>query len=366
LKRVRTALIGCGKIGRIHAEALTRLPQSHFVAVCDFDATRADAFAADFGVRPFREIGEMIRAEGVQAVSLCTPHPLHAAGAVDACEAGAHVLVEKPMASTLKDCDAMLAAAKRYGVQLGVVSQRRFFEPVRRMKMAIEAGKIGAPVLGTMTMLSWRDEDYYRSDPWRGKWDTEGGGVLVNQSAHQLDLLQWFMGPIEEISGYWGNLNHPYIEVEDTSVAVIRFRGGGLGSIVSSVSQRPGIYTKVHVHGSNGASVGAQTDSGATFIAGMSGVSEPAVNDLWTVPGEEHLLQEFEQEDRARFRRRGSTEVYHELQIEDFLDSILERRSPAVTGEDGRVTVEMFTAIYRSNCEKRPVSFPIREEDRVR
>jgi predicted dehydrogenase len=120
-------------------------------------------------------------------------------------------------------------------------------------------------------MLSWRDRAYYESDPWRGKWDSEGGGVLVNQSPHHLDLLQWMMGPAEEVSGYWANLSHPYVEVEDTAVAMIRFRNGGLGSITVSLCQKPGVYSKIHLHGSNGASVGVQTDSGATFVAGHVG-----------------------------------------------------------------------------------------------
>src|SRR5205807_5444430 len=135
--------------------------------------------------------------------------------------------------------DAMLAAARRSSVTLGVISQRRFFEPVRRMKDAIEAGKIGKPALGVFVMYSWRDPSYYASDPWRGKWDTEGGGVLVNQSPHQLDLLQWFMGPIAEVSGAWANVNHPSVEVDDTAVAVLRVQSGGLGSIVTSVAQTP-------------------------------------------------------------------------------------------------------------------------------
>src|SRR5262249_62014545 len=120
---------------------------------------------------------------------------------------------------------------------------RRFYEPVRRMKDAIDAGKIGRPVLGVFTMYSWRDEAYYRSDPWRGKWATEGGGVLVNQSPHMLDLLRWFMGPIAALTGCWANLNHPSIEVDDTAVAVLRFQNGALGSIITSVAQKPGIYT---------------------------------------------------------------------------------------------------------------------------
>src|SRR5262249_5138131 len=154
---------------------------------------------------------------------------------------GVHVLVEKPMAASLADCDAMIAAAQKAGVHLGVISQRRFYEPVRRMKDAIDAGKIGKPALGVFIMYSWRDQAYYQSDPWRGKWATEGGGVLVNQSPHMLDMLQWFMGDIDEIAGYWANLNHPFIEVEDSAVALIRFKSGGLGSIVTSLSQKPGI-----------------------------------------------------------------------------------------------------------------------------
>ncbi len=250
----------------------------------------------------------MLKDSGAEAVVIGTPHPMHAGPAILAAEAGVHVLVEKPMAATLADCDAMLAAASKSGVTLGVISQRRLYEPVLRMKAAIDAGKIGTPVLGVFQMYSWRDPAYYRSDPWRGRWDTEGGGVLVNQSPHQLDLLQWLMGgEIDEISGFWANLNHPEIEVEDTAVATVRFRGGGLGSIVTSVSQKPGLYTKVHVHGSNGASVGVETDRGATFVAGVSAIAEPPLNDLWTIPGEEHRLAEFQAEDRARFARIDAT-----------------------------------------------------------
>jgi UDP-N-acetyl-2-amino-2-deoxyglucuronate dehydrogenase len=359
VERLRTALIGCGKVGQIHAAALSSLPESEFVAVCDPLADRAETFAMRYGACPFTDASAMFRQARVQAVVLGTPHPAHAESAILAAEAGVHVLVEKPLAASLGDCDAMIAAAKRAGTVLGVISQRRFYEPVLRMKAAIDAGKIGVPALGVFSMFSWRDRAYYQSDPWRGKWATEGGGVLVNQSPHQLDLLQWFMGEIEEISGYWSNLNHPEIEVDDTAVATIRFKGGRLGSIVTSLSQRPGIYTKVHIHGSNGASVGVETDRGATFIAGVSEVAEPPLNDLWTIPGEEHLLAKFETEDRARFRTIQATNHYHALQIQDFLRAILDGRPPLVSAEDGRTVVAMFTAIYRSQREGRPIKFPL-------
>lgn len=358
MKRLRTALVGCGKVAGIHAEALTRSSLSELVAVCDRDRSRADRFAAQYGCTPFTDLTALLRDGQPDAVVVCTPHPLHAEATVAAAEAGAHVLVEKPMAAKLEDCDRMIAAARKAGVKLGVVSQRRFYEPVRRMKAAIDAGKIGKPILGVFQMYSWRDEAYYQSDPWRGTWSGEGGGVLVNQAPHQLDILQWLMGPIDEISGYWGTLNHPSIEVDDTAVAAVRFRSGALGSIIASVSQKPGIYTKVHIHGSNGASIGVETDHGATFVAGVSsGVPDPPLNDLWTIPGEEGLLARFEAEDRALVGERDPMRYYHALQIDDFFGAILEGREPAVTGEDGRVVVEMAQAIYRSQQEGKPIKF---------
>jgi UDP-N-acetyl-2-amino-2-deoxyglucuronate dehydrogenase len=362
MRTVRTALIGCGKVGQIHAAVLRDLPESEFVAVCDSDSQRASAFSARFCVRAFTDVGVLLKDTAPQAIVICTPHPLHAAAVIQAAQAGVSALVEKPLAASLADCDAMLTASRKAGTKLGVVSQRRLYEPVLRMKSAIDAGKIGRPALGVFSMFSWRDQAYYHSDPWRGKWASEGGGVLVNQSPHQLDLLQWFMGQIDEISGCWANLNHPYIEVEDTALAMIRFKNGGLGSVVTSLSQRPGIYTKVHIHGTNGASVGVETDRGATFVAGVSEVAEPPVNDLWTIPGEEGLLPAFQAEDRARFRQVNPTNHYHAVQIQDFLQAVRDDRPPLVSGEDGRVVVAIFTAIYRSNRERRPIKFPLEVE----
>jgi UDP-N-acetyl-2-amino-2-deoxyglucuronate dehydrogenase len=215
-------------------------------------------------------------------------------------------------------------------------------------------------VLGVVAMFNWRDEAYYRSDPWRGRWDTEGGGVLVNQAPHQLDLLQWLMGEIDEISGDWANLNHPGVEVEDTALAIVRFRSGGLGSVVVSLSQKPGLFTRVHVHGSNGAGVGVETDRGASFVAGVSSIVEPPLTDLWNIPGEEDRLARFQAEDRAGFAAVVATTYYHRLQIDDFLRAVVDDRPPLVTGEDGRQVVAMFTAVYRSRLDRGPVKFPIR------
>lgn len=362
MKRVKTGIIGCGKGAHLHAQALKNLPESLFTAVWNINRPRAEAFAEQYGVRVCSSIEGMVSDAGVEAVINCVPHPAHAETANKAIQAGMHVLVEKPLASSLEDCDAMIESAKNKGVVLGTVCQRRFYLPSLRIKQAIDEGKIGKPVIGTVNMLGWRDKTYYQSDPWRGSWKGEGGGVLVNQASHQIDLLQWFMGPIEELFGYWSNLNHPYIEVEDTALAVIKFKNGALGNIIASNSQNPALYGKVHVHGDNGASVGVQTDSGAMFIAGMSEISEPPVNDLWTVKGEEDLLEKWQQEDRVFFNKINPMIYFHERQIKDFLEAIIQGTKPLIDGEEGRKTVEIFTAIYRSNRDRVPVKFPLKPE----
>jgi len=363
MKKLRTGVIGCGKVSHTHARALSEFEESELIAAYSRSADKAEAFAGQYGATGYTDLDEMLGV--VEAVVVCTPHPFHAAPTVRALEAGVHVLVEKPLAASLQDCDAMIAAAVKSRCRLATVSQRRWYAPVLRVKRAIQEGRIGSPVLGMVAMLGWRDEPYYRSDPWRGSWEMEGGGVLVNQAPHQLDLLLWFMGPIAELYGCWDNLNHPYIEVEDTAIAVVRFTSGALGNIVVSNSQKPGLYGKVHVHGSNGASVGVQTDGGAMFIAGMSPVLEPPQNDLWTVPGEESLMERWKGEDAEFFRTIDATSYYHRLQVEDFLRAVLEDRQPLVTGKEGRKTVELFTGIYRSNRDRRPVQFPLKpEQDR--
>jgi UDP-N-acetyl-2-amino-2-deoxyglucuronate dehydrogenase len=361
--KLRTAIVGCGKVAHLHAAALKTLPASRFVAVCGGShPERREAFAKKYGVKAYPTIDDLLAARAADMLTVATPHPAHADAATRAAQAGLHVLVEKPLASSLADCDAILAASRVGGGSLGMICQRRFFEPCQRIRRAIDEGKLGRPILGTVTMLGWRDAAYYRSDPWRGSWQGEGGGVLVNQAPHQLDLLLWYMGEVEELFGYQANLNHPTIEVEDTAVAVIRFKSGALGNIVLSNSQNPALYGKVTIHGSNGASVGVQTDGGAMFIAGVSNITEPPLNDLWTVPGEEERLLQWRQEDTAHFSSINAIEHYHTLQIDDFLRSIRDQRPPLITGEQGRQTVELFTGIYRATRDKCALCFPLLPE----
>jgi UDP-N-acetyl-2-amino-2-deoxyglucuronate dehydrogenase len=358
--KLRMAISGCGKVGHVHAKALQQIDECTLVAVQSRNPERAKEFAAQYGAKAYDTVDEMILKEKIDALVICTPHPEHKGPAIAALNAGAHVLVEKPLAITLADCDAMIDAAAKNNKKLAVVSQRRFFPSSMRMKQAIMDEKIGHPSLATVLMLGWRNEAYYKSDPWRGSWEKEGGGILVNQAPHQLDLVQWFMNDeLEELYGVCKNINHPYIEVEDTAVVILKFKKGGIANIVVSNSQKPGIYAKVHVHGSNGASVGVQTDGGSMFIAGVPSAVEPAKNDIWTIPGEENLLGQWEKEDTDFFNSIDSIGYYLRLQDRDFILSILEDREPMITGTEGRKTVEIFNAIYISTKENKPVRWPL-------
>jgi UDP-N-acetyl-2-amino-2-deoxyglucuronate dehydrogenase len=363
MEKIKTGLIGIGKVGHIHACALKNLPESIFYGVYHHKYERAKEFADRYGVTAYTDIKEMVQVGGIQAVTVATPHPAHAEPSITAMDAGAHVIVEKPMASSLPDCDAMIVAANKNRVKLAMISQRRLYQPVQRIRKAIDTGKLDTPILGTVNMFGWRDKAYYGSDSWRGTWMKEGGGVLVNQAPHQIDILQWFMGPVDELYGSWANLNHPYIEVEDTSIALLKFTNGALGNIIVSNSQNPALYGKVAIYGKNGATVGVQTDGGAMFIAGMSSITEPPINDQWTIPGEEKLLLKWQKEDSDFFLKIDATQYYHELQIKDFLNAIMEDRSPLITGEEGRKTVEIFVAIYRSQRDKKPIKFPLNCEN---
>lgn len=358
-KTYRVAILGCGKVAHLHARAIRNLEGAEMPAVWSRSPSSAEAFAREYGAQPCEDIGRMIRENRIDLAIVCTPHPFHREPAVAAAEAGANVLVEKPLASSLEDCDAMIRACDEAGVRLGVVSQRRFYAPVQRIRKAIDDGKLGSPVLGTVTMLGWRDQKYYEADPWRGTWEMEGGGVLVNQAPHQLDILLWFMGEAEEVYGTWKNLNHPYIEVEDTALATVKFKNGGLGNIILSNAQKPGIYCKVHVHGENGASAGVQTDGGAMFVAGMSQILDAPVNDLWTVPDEEKMLETWRKKDEDFFSRIDPMVYYMERQIDDFILALETGSQPLIDGRQGRRTVELFTAVYRSAATNRPVKFPL-------
>ena len=344
---IRFAILGPGKVARLHADALARIPDARLVAVAGRDPSRAAAVARATGARVDPGLEATIERGGVDAVIVCTPHPLHAQQAIAAARAGLHVVVEKPMALDPADCDEMIAAAREAGVVLSVVSQRRWYAPVQRVKAAIDEGRIGEPGLASVEILGWRGPDYYAMDAWRGTQAGEGGGVLVNQAVHQLDLVRWFLGPVAEVDAWTANVNHPELDVEDTVVAAVRFTSGALASVVASNAQRPGLHARVHVHGRSGASVGVETDAGSSFVAGLS-LPGPPRNDLWTIPGEEAAPGLWVEQDAAALAGTDPATYHHELQLHDVVAAIRDDRPPAVDGADGRAAVELIDAIYRA------------------
>jgi UDP-N-acetyl-2-amino-2-deoxyglucuronate dehydrogenase len=357
---LRFGIVGPGKVAQLHADALARIPGARLAAVAGRNEDRAAALASPHGARVDPSLEAMIERAGVDAVILCTPHPLHAEQGVLAARAGLHVVVEKPMALDPAGAERMIDAAAERGVVLSVISQRRWYAPVRRVKDAIDDGRIGGPALASVEVVGWRGPEYFATDAWRGTAAGEGGGVLVNQAVHQLDLVCWLLGPAVEVDGWVANVNHPEIEVEDSAVAIVRFAGGALATIIASNSQRPGLYARIHVHGTSGASVGVETDGGSMFVAGLSLPSVPR-NDLWTIPGEEDRLAAWSEADRTALASVDIASHFHELQLRDVVDAIQDGRPPAVSGEDGLRAVDLMAGIYRASREGRRVLVPERD-----
>jgi predicted dehydrogenase len=286
---------------------------------------------------------------------VCTPHPHHAEPLILAAERGVHGVVEKPFTSTLDDADRVLEAAAKRGTLLSTMSQRRWFPAARRLRQAIDEGSLGArPILGETYCEMWRDEAYYRRDSWRGRWDTEGGGVLMNQAPHNIDFLLWYMGPAEEIFGYWSNITHPFVEIEDNAVAVIRFTSGGLGLLKGTVSMNP----ERRIHG-----VSLVGDSGATasfdcwqvqdqqFRIAM-GPWDVGSNDIWTVRNE--ALRPVTHAEAVEYRA-GELPNFHAHQLRDVIGAVRDKRPPAVDGEAGRRVVAVIQGVYESGRTGRPV-----------
>jgi predicted dehydrogenase len=223
------------------------------------------------------------------------------------------------------------------------------------VRQAIDSGQLGAhAILGESVCEMWRDEPYYRKDAWRGRWDTEGGGVLMNQAPHNIDFLLWYMGPAEEIFGYWANINHPYVEIEDNAVAVIRFRSGALGILKGSVSMNP--ERRLHgvtLVGASGATVSLDCWSVAPDLkAATIGPSDVGSNDIWTIPaGADGPVSQVAAVDFGS----GGLPNFHAHQLKDIIGALRDKRPPAVTGQDGRRVVAIIQGVYESGRSGRPV-----------
>jgi predicted dehydrogenase len=330
---LRFALVGCGRIASRHAELLTggRIAGASLAAVCDILPERAKSFGDKFGVPAYTDMHELARAEAVDVFSVLTPSGLHAEHVIGLAPYGKHIVVEKPMALTLDDADAMIRACDRAGVKLFVVKQNRFNVPVMKLREALEGGRFGKLVLGTVRVRWCRTQAYYDQDAWRGTWALDGG-VLSNQASHHIDLLEWMMGPPESVFARSATalVN---IEAEDTAVVVLKFRNGALGVIEATTAARP-----TDLEGS----ISILGETGTVEIGGF------AVNELKTwrfskpAPGDETVMRDFSV---------NPPNVYgfgHKAYYEHVVRSISERSRQLVDGLEGRKSLELISAIYES------------------
>ncbi len=344
---IHFAILGCGRIAKRHAELLGtgQIAGAKLVAVCDSDGARAAAFAARFGVRGFNSLEDMLASPGIDVVSILTPSGMHAGHAIKVARAGRHIVVEKPMALTLADADAMIDAADRAGVRMFVVKQNRFNVPVVKAREALDAGRFGQLVLGTVRVRWCRDQSYYDQDAWRGTW-AQDGGVIANQASHHVDMLGWFMGPVESVHAR-GVRALVDIEAEDTAVATFRFRNGALGVVEATNAVRPkDLEGSLSVLGAGG----------AVEIGGF------AVNKVrhwqFTTPRAEdaEVMEKFSV---------NPPNVYgfgHQAYYEHVV-TCLDKSLPAlVDGRGGRASLELVAALYESMANGREVSLPLRVE----
>jgi predicted dehydrogenase len=333
MEKIRFGIIGCGLISDWHAKAIGQIPNAVLVGVADINKASADAVAQKYNILSFRTVEELLESDNIDTVCICTPSGLHVQLAVKAADAGKHIVIEKPMAITTEQCAQIIAAVERNHVKAAVVSQFRFSEAVKELKKAIATGSLGKIVMGSIYMKYYRSYEYYNKNSWKGTWKMDGGGALMNQGIHGIDMLQYVMGKVKSVSALTRTLVHK-IEVEDTACAVVEYESGSIGIIQGTTSVYPGFPRRLEVNGEKGSIV----------------VEEDAIVE-WVVEGEtlpEHItLQRAENvgsSDPANISVEG-----HIRQLADMTDAILKNRRPMVDIYEGRKAVEIIEAIYESS-----------------
>lgn len=350
--KVGFAVVGCGVIGPWHAKAISLAPQCELVALCDIEVEKAQKLAAEYGNVPcYADHRKMLKNEpDVDAVCVCVPSGLHWRIAVDAAKAGRHVLSEKPLDITLRTMDKMIAACRAAKVKLGCIFQRRTTAMTKAARQIVQEGRLGKLVLADCYMKYYRSPAYYKSAGWRGTWELDGGGALMNQGVHGIDQLLYVAGDVECVTAHAAPLVRE-IPVEDTAVAILRFKNGAFGVIEGTTSVTPGMSCRTELHGENGTLV--FNDSGLVKFAlaeEKAGIAKDA----------ELKIEEPEPPKSAASDPRALSVLGHMVQVMDMADSILADREPMVPGEEARKAVELILAIYKSARTGKSVSLPLR------
>lgn len=343
-EKVGFGVIGAGMIGHFHAQAIKSLPNTELIGIYDRNAASADRLAAEFNTRAYYDFDEFLADAKIQAVTIGVPSGLHAACAIPAAKAGKHILCEKPLELTLKKVDDIIRTCEENHVLLSPVFQSRFTRPVQLVKKAMADGRFGRMVLASAQMRWFRPAQYYSSSTWRGTWLLDGGGALMNQAIHMMDLLLYINGAAEEVFAYAGTLTHS-IEVEDNLTAVIKYRNGSLGTVEVSTSCAPGYPRKLEFSGSGG-TVAFEED----YITRWEFAEKK--------PEDQEILSSGKGGNVGGGGNAANINVDgHMKQIQDLADAILQHRQPMLTGKEGRRAVELICGIYESVRTGKPYHF---------
>lgn len=337
-------IIGCGVIAPFHANSVIAAEGAELVACCDIVEDKAKAFAKEHGIKnTYRDLDDMLKQDDIDAVCICTPSGLHAQNGIAAAQAGKHIMCEKPLDVTLEAIDAFIAASVEYNIKLGGIFQRRTYPVSHMVRNAIRGGKLGKLVLGDCYQKLFRSHEYYASGDWRATWELDGGGALMNQGVHGIDLILWMMGGVQRVSAFARHLVRNIV-VEDTAVAILEYENGALGVLQGATSVTPGERTRFEVSGDDGTIIleettikkwhcGDETEAPElpTVDTGGGGVSDPTAIGA------------------------GG----HMMLIQDLVEAINEDREPMIPGREARKAVELILAIYESELTGQPVDLPL-------
>jgi UDP-N-acetyl-2-amino-2-deoxyglucuronate dehydrogenase len=333
-------IVGCGVIAPTHVRAIAAQPNARLIGVTDIEKDKANAFAAEHGVTAYADLDALLADPAVDVVTVCVPSGLHAEIGVQAAAAGKHVVIEKPIDVTLAAADRLVEAVDRAGTKMTVISQHRFDPGHVHLREQIQSGALGRLVLGEAAVKWYRSQAYYDSGAWRGTWELDGGGAVMNQSVHYVDLIRWIMGPVESITALCATQAHEGIEVEDIALATVRFTSGAVGLIEASTITYPGFTASLSVTGTGGTIIvedGVVTteelmaERGDVGAYGTGKANRPAKVDGAAAA------------DPAALADAG-----HIAQIGDLLSAIEGDRDPLVTGREGRATLALVRALYDS------------------
>lgn len=347
-KRYGFGVIGCGAVSRFHLEAIRDIENAELIAVCDIseEASRntADKYEC---INWYTDYRQLLGRDDIDIVCICTPSGLRRDIVILAAQMGKHIIVEKPIEVSLDRIDDMLKECEKNEVMISGIFSMRYNDHYRMLKEAISLGRFGKLIMGDAYIKWYRSQEYYDSGNWRGTKLLDGGGALMNQSIHYIDLLQWMMGPVKEVYGAIGILGHHGIEVEDTAAAVVKYENGAMGVIEGTTAAYPGIGARIEIHGENG-----------------TVMLEDNTIKCWEFR-DQHPMDFKVQKLKAAGHKGGAADPMsidgslHRRQIEDVLLCISKGQQPMVSGREARKSVEIIHSIYKSAQLNRVIELPL-------